>query len=165
MKQKRPLLFVVLGVLGMGFAVYVMKAASGRGTRSQGTVASVKVLRAIADVAYGQKLIHAGKEGEGQKPNVQFVDWPASFVPKGVVTDQKAFAEKEFIARADFLPGEPIFESQTVPRDQFLSVDMVVRQFTANLQTPVEKCDGGRAQNVAPRGTLPACAAGVNSLL
>jgi len=132
MNQKRALLFVVLGVLGMGFAVYVMKAASGRGTRSQGTVASVKVLRAIADVSYGQKLIEAGKEGEGQKPNVQFVDWPASFVPEGVVRDEKSFGEKEFVARADFLPGEPIFESQTVPLDQFLSVDMVVRQFTAN---------------------------------
>lgn len=90
--RTKPLIFIVLGAIGLCGAIIVAKkrqnADDPPGTGGK-AAAKVKVLIATQDLRYGETIIPAGRENKDKKEklNARFIEWPKPLVPRGAVTD------------------------------------------------------------------------------
>lgn len=128
--SRRPIVYIMLGFVGVAFSAFIISRASRTGHPTLRRDEWIPVLRAMEDIGYGQKIVLAAKEGEGDvKPNAKFVEWPKSLAPEAVVGDEKAFRKKEMIARDDLYKGGLILEPDVTSQEEFLPEDMLVRDF------------------------------------
>jgi pilus assembly protein CpaB len=99
MRNSRALLIIgVALLLALGA---VLLAAKWMGEQGSG---GSRIAVASVDIAQGSRLAAV---------NLQLVEWPASSVPPGAVTDLKLLEER--LVRGDIARGEPVLESKLAP--------------------------------------------------
>lgn len=100
MKNMR-ILFMLLVATVAGLAAVML---ASRWLLQQGSNGITKVAVAAADISLGQQIT----------PDiVKLVDWPASSLPPGVITDQHALDGR--VTRTSLSRGEPVLESKLTP--------------------------------------------------
>jgi hypothetical protein len=93
--RTKPLIFIVVGAVGLCSAIIVAKKDTAAGPRSNGApqaVEKAKVLALTQNLRYGEIILLPGTEDQeaGQQPNARFIEWPKSLLPPGVISDPPA---------------------------------------------------------------------------
>lgn len=129
MKNKRPIVFIVVGIIcAVLAAVGVQKYMAAR-TPSAEATDGLEILVAMRDIDFGEPLVPAGR----QDANVVIVaDWPKNFKPEGAVTDAALVSDQVMRANALLYKHLPILERQMVPEDEFIPDDMCIERISVD---------------------------------
>lgn len=124
--RKRPLLFLVVGVMCAVSALLVGKKYLSGPRDIKPTVEFTKALIATKDIAYGDMLVLAKEEDEG---NVKFVNWPKGYTPDDIITKDEEIKDKELVATAASFKRELILKHRIVAKDDFMGPGLYPERF------------------------------------